>query len=117
LLGSCGNNHKLQFEFFFYYADMICNKRNSRSVKKRFAALIEREIAMLCLLVIGMLVASIPIYRSQLKAAAFIDFIVVAAILALRVVPGTAHLVDWVLMGIFFLDGSVFFFTSNEVLT
>jgi len=72
---------------------------------------------MLCLLVIGLLVASIPIYRSQLKAAALIDFAVVAVIVTFRVVPGTAHLVDWVLMGLFLLDGSVFFFTGTEALT
>ena len=86
------------------------------SDKGPFAASNEREIAMLCLLVIGLLVASIPIYRSQLKAAALIDFTVVALILAFRVVPGTAHLVDWVLMGVFFLDGSVFFFAGHEAL-
>jgi hypothetical protein len=84
--------------------------------KDPFAASVEREIAMLCLLVLGLLVASIPIYRSQLKAAALIDFTVVALILAFRVVPGTGHLVDWVLMSIFFLDGSIFFLASNEVL-
>jgi len=72
---------------------------------------------MMSLLVIGFLVASIPIYRSQLKAAALIDFAVVTAILTFRVLPGTAHIVDWVLMGIFFLDGSVFFFAGTEVLT
>jgi hypothetical protein len=77
----------------------------------------EKGIAMLSLLVIGLLVTSIPIYRTQLRAAALIDFAVVAAILTFRVFPGTAQLVDWVLMGIFFLDGSAFFFSGTEVLT
>jgi hypothetical protein len=72
---------------------------------------------MLCLLVIGLLVASIPLYRSQLKAAALIDFTVVVLIVAFRLLPGTAHLVDWILLGLFLLDGSVFFFAGNEVVT
>ena len=63
--------------------------------KDPFAASVEREIAMLCLLVLGLLVASIPIYRSQLKAAALIDFTVamyieLAEIAAIRFVDVSA---------------------------
>ncbi len=71
---------------------------------------------MLCVLIIGLLFASIPIGKSHLKAAALIDLAVVALLVTFRVYPGTALIADWVLMVLFLLDGSIFFFTGEQVL-
>ncbi len=71
---------------------------------------------MLCVLIIGALFASIPLGKPHLKAAALIDLAVVALLFSFRVYPGTAHVADWILMGLFLLDGSIFFFTGEQVL-
>ena len=71
---------------------------------------------MVCFLVFGLLIASIPIYRPHLRVAALLDLVVVLLLFSFRVLPGSALLVDWVMVAAFLLDGSIFFFTGREVL-
>lgn len=115
-LRSYGQNF-LWYQVFEQYADTDNERRNpERQNATSFEIQNIGTVTMLCLLIIGLLVASIPIYRSQLKVAAILDLAVVLVLLAFRVFPGTAHLVDWILIISFFLDGSIVFLSKEGVL-
>jgi heme/copper-type cytochrome/quinol oxidase subunit 4 len=115
-LRSYGQNF-LWYQVFEKYADTDIERRNpERQNATSFEIQNVGTVTMLCLLIIGLLVASIPIYRSQLKVAAILDLAVVLVLLAFRVFPGTAHLVDWILIISFFLDGSIVFLSKEGVL-
>ena len=71
---------------------------------------------MVCFFLFVLLIFSMPIYRSQLKVAAFLDVLVVLLLCTFRVVPGTAHLVEWMFMLLFLIDSAAFLFVGKEVL-
>lgn len=63
---------------------------------------------MITLLIIVMLVVSIAISKSRPRIAGVIDLAVACLILFGRVIPGTADILDWIFMVLFFLGGAVF---------
>jgi hypothetical protein len=65
-------------------------------------------------LIFGILIISIVIAKSQPKAAGVLDIIVASLILLFRVLPGTADVLDWIFMCLFFLGGAVFIFHKKE---
>jgi hypothetical protein len=71
---------------------------------------------MITLLIIVMLVVSIGISRSKPKIAGMIDLAVACLILFGRVIPGTADILDWIFMILFFLGGAVFCFSRKASL-
>jgi hypothetical protein len=60
------------------------------------------------LLIIVMLVVSIAISKSRPRIAGVIDLAVACVILFGRVIPGTADILDWIFMVLFFLGGAAF---------
>jgi hypothetical protein len=60
------------------------------------------------LLIIVMLVVSIAISKSRPRIAGVIDLAVACLILFGRVLPGTADILDWIFMVLFFVGGAVF---------
>ena len=71
---------------------------------------------MVGLLVFGLLIVSLPVYRPHLRIAAILDLVVVLLLFYFRVLPGSALFVDWVMATAFLLDGSIFFFMGREIL-
>lgn len=65
---------------------------------------------MVTLLIIVMLVVAIAISKSRPRMAGVLDLAVASLILFSRVIPGTAGILDWIFMVLFFLGGAVFCF-------
>ena len=68
---------------------------------------------MLQLSVIGLIILSMVIVRSDYKVAGIIDFIAALLILLFKVVPGRADGFDWIFIIILFLCGGVFYLTPK----
>ncbi len=68
---------------------------------------------MINVVIIGLLVLSMAIAKKEPKLAAVIDVIVGLIILFFRVIPGTADMIDWTCMVVFFLLAPGLFFKEK----
>jgi hypothetical protein len=68
---------------------------------------------MVTLLIIVMLVVSIAVSKTRPRIAGILDLAVASLILFSRVIPGTAGILDWIFMILFFLGGVVFCFSRK----
>jgi hypothetical protein len=68
---------------------------------------------MISLLIIALLVVSLMISKKNRKAAGALDLVVALLVLFFRVIPGTADVLDWILMIALFIGAGFFLFVKE----
>jgi hypothetical protein len=77
------------------------------------ARVARRRISMITLVIIVLLVVSILLSKSNPRAAGTLDLVVGCLLLFFKVIPGTAGILDWIFMFLFFVGGTALFFSRR----